>query len=129
MRRVLLDTHLLLWATAKSRRLPKQARLLLEDPTHEVFFSVASLWEITIKSQLGKLELGVPLGEFFRNSVERRELTLQTAFEADEAFLTSTTRGVVPIVELDDAPIGSGDVGPVTADLIERYRRALSELR
>lgn len=57
--RLLVDTHLLLWATAKSRRLPKQARLLLEDPTHEVFFSVASLWEIVIKAALRKPDFRV----------------------------------------------------------------------
>jgi PIN domain nuclease of toxin-antitoxin system len=50
--RLLVDTHLLLWATARSRRLPKPARLLLEDPANEVFFSAASLWEIVIKAAL-----------------------------------------------------------------------------
>jgi PIN domain nuclease of toxin-antitoxin system len=50
--RLLVDTHLLLWATAKSRRLPKEARRLLEDPGNEVFFSAASLWEIVIKAAL-----------------------------------------------------------------------------
>ena len=60
--------------------------------------------------------------------VERTELTLDDAYAADEAFLTSTTRGVVPIVSLDDTLIASGSVGPVTADLVARYRRALSEL-
>jgi len=50
--RVLLDTHLLLWSVAKSRRLPKQARQLLEDPANEVHFSAASLWEIVIKATL-----------------------------------------------------------------------------
>ena len=37
--RLLVDTHLLLWATAKSRRLPREARVLLEDPVNEVLFS------------------------------------------------------------------------------------------
>jgi len=50
--RLLVDTHLLLWAAAKSRRLPKEARLLLEEPANEVFFSAASLWEIVIKAAL-----------------------------------------------------------------------------
>jgi len=69
--------------------------------------------------------------ELARNdyAIERSELTLGDAHEADEAFLTSTTRGVVPIVALDDTPIGSGKVGPVTADLIGRYRSAVSERR
>ncbi len=57
--RLLLDTHLLLWAAAKSRRLPKPVRPLLEDAANEVFFSAASLWEIVIKSSLRREELGV----------------------------------------------------------------------
>ena len=57
--RLLVDTHLLLWATAKSRRLPKEARRLLEDPAHDVFYSVASLWEITIKAALRRPDFKV----------------------------------------------------------------------
>ena len=57
--RLLVDTHLLLWAAAKSRRLPKQARRLLEDPANEVFFSAASLWEIVIKTALRKPDFKV----------------------------------------------------------------------
>ena len=50
--RILLDTHLLLWSVASSRRLPKEARSLILDPGHEVFYSAASMWEIAIKSTL-----------------------------------------------------------------------------
>ena len=50
--RLLLDTHILLWAVAESRRLSKEARSLLEDPENAVYFSAASLWEISIKSAL-----------------------------------------------------------------------------
>jgi PIN domain nuclease of toxin-antitoxin system len=60
--RLLADTHLLLWAAAGSRRVPKDARALLEDPTNEVFFSAASLWEIAIKSALRKSDFRVDLG-------------------------------------------------------------------
>jgi PIN domain nuclease of toxin-antitoxin system len=59
--RLLVDTHLLLWAAAKSRRLPKQARSLLEDPTNEVLFSAASLWEIVIKAALRKPDFKVDI--------------------------------------------------------------------
>jgi PIN domain nuclease of toxin-antitoxin system len=52
--RLLVDTHLLLWATARSGRLPKEARRLLEDTANEVFYSAASLWEIVIKAALRK---------------------------------------------------------------------------
>jgi PIN domain nuclease of toxin-antitoxin system len=57
--RLLVDTHLLLWAAAKSRRLPREARRLLEDTANEVFYSAASLWEIVIKSALRRSDLTV----------------------------------------------------------------------
>ena len=50
--RVLLDTHLLLWSVASSRRLPKEARSLILDAKNEVFYSAASVWEVAIKSAL-----------------------------------------------------------------------------
>ncbi len=50
--RVLVDTHLLLWAVASSRRLPKEARNLIVDAANEVFYSAASVWEVAIKSGL-----------------------------------------------------------------------------
>ena len=47
---------------------------------------------------------------------------------ADEAFLTSTTRGIVPIVHVDDRRIGSGTPGPVTRALMDAFRRKALEL-
>lgn len=47
---------------------------------------------------------------------------------ADEAFLTSSTREIVPIVEVDGRAIGSGRPGPVTERLLESYRRRVREL-
>lgn len=52
--KLLLDTHLLLWAAGQPDRLPAPARLLLSDPANELVFSVASLWEIAIKHGLGR---------------------------------------------------------------------------
>jgi branched-subunit amino acid aminotransferase/4-amino-4-deoxychorismate lyase len=53
------------------------------------------------------------------------EIALADALESDEVFLTSTTRGVVPIVQIDDAPVGDGTVGPVTRALQQAFRAAL----
>jgi PIN domain nuclease of toxin-antitoxin system len=50
----LLDTQLLLWAAGQPRRLSTAARELLNDPRHELMFSAASLWEVAIKSSLGR---------------------------------------------------------------------------
>lgn len=47
--KLLLDTHLLLWAAEKSRRLSRTALRLINDSGNELFFSAASLWEIAIK--------------------------------------------------------------------------------
>jgi branched-chain amino acid aminotransferase len=49
-------------------------------------------------------------------------------FGADEAFLTSTTREVVPIVQVDDKKIGTGRPGPVTQSLLEGFRQKAREL-
>lgn len=58
----LLDTHLLLWAAGSPRRLSAQARKLLGDADHELFFSSASLWEIAIKRGLGRDDFQVEPG-------------------------------------------------------------------
>ena len=52
--RLLLDTHLLLWAAGQPERLPAAAKELLDDLQNELFFSAASLWEITVKRSLGR---------------------------------------------------------------------------
>ena len=52
--KLLLDTHLLLWAAGEPDRLSADARTLIEAPENELFFSAASLWEIAIKRGLGR---------------------------------------------------------------------------
>ncbi|MCX2862129.1 type II toxin-antitoxin system VapC family toxin [Paucibacter sp. PLA-PC-4] len=52
--KLLLDTHLLLWAAGAPQRLSGEARALLEAPANELFFSAASLWEIATKRSLGR---------------------------------------------------------------------------
>ena len=56
---LLLDTHVSLWAASASRRLPDDARTLIEDPENELVFSAASLWEVAIKNSLGREEFSV----------------------------------------------------------------------
>lgn len=52
--KLLLDTHLLLWAAGEPSRLSKEARSLISDPDNELLFSAASLWEVSIKCGLGR---------------------------------------------------------------------------
>jgi PIN domain nuclease of toxin-antitoxin system len=57
--KLLLDTHLLLWAAGEPGRLSAEARLLIDSPENELFFSAASLWEIAIKHGLGRADFQV----------------------------------------------------------------------
>ena len=57
--RLLVDTHLLLWAAASSSRLPREARALIEDSANEVYYSAASIWEIAIKRALRRKDFRV----------------------------------------------------------------------
>src|SRR5262245_12185043 len=57
--RLLLDTHVLLWAIAQPRRLPPRVAAALRAPTNEVVVSAVSTWEIAIKAALRKLDANV----------------------------------------------------------------------
>lgn len=57
--KLLLDTHLLLFAAAEPARLSTSARALIESPENELLFSAASLWEIAIKHGLGRADFTV----------------------------------------------------------------------
>jgi PIN domain nuclease of toxin-antitoxin system len=57
--KLLLDTHILLWVTEDSPRLSRTARTLISEPENELYFSVASLWELAIKHAQGKPEFRV----------------------------------------------------------------------
>jgi PIN domain nuclease of toxin-antitoxin system len=57
--RLLLDTHALLWWLSDDARLGSQARGLIADPGHDVLVSVVSLWEITLKARIGKLNADI----------------------------------------------------------------------
>lgn len=52
--RLLLDTHIALWAVVDDARLPSRARMLIEDPANDVCVSAASVWEIAIKRALAR---------------------------------------------------------------------------
>ena len=68
------------------------------------------------------------IGADIRIPVEEAILHDDDLFEADEAFLTSTTREIVPIVTVGDRRIGSGMPGAVTLALLDAFRRKAREL-
>jgi PIN domain nuclease of toxin-antitoxin system len=60
--KILIDTHVFLWGIQDEAKLSNRVRDLL--PAAEVWFSVASLWEIITKVQVGKLDLPRPVGDY-----------------------------------------------------------------
>lgn len=62
--RILLDTHIALWACFESSKLPEAARELLSQRSNTVYFSVASVWEIAIKHALNRGNMPVPEERF-----------------------------------------------------------------
>ena len=56
---LLLDTQVLLWVVGAPTRLSREARGLIEDSASAVYFSAASLWEVAIKSALGRADFRV----------------------------------------------------------------------
>lgn len=61
--RTLLDTHAFLWAIAGDNRMSQSARDLFVGPSN-LSMSIASIWEILIKAQVGKLNLPRPVGPY-----------------------------------------------------------------
>ena len=68
--RVLLDTHVLLWALAQPHRLDEETRATIESGATEVLFSAASIWEIAIKAGLGRADFAVKPAEIARTAVD-----------------------------------------------------------
>ncbi|NDG74670.1 MAG: type II toxin-antitoxin system VapC family toxin [Synechococcaceae bacterium WB8_1B_136] len=77
--RLLLDTHLLVWAMGSPQRLPDGLAPMLEDPLNTPVFSVASVWELVIKQALGRPDFQVQPVLLRRALLEGgwQELTIQ----------------------------------------------------
>ena len=74
--RCLLDTHTFLWMIANHPQLSNTVKQILVDPSHDLYFSSVSAWEIAIKYRLGKLQLAQPPGQFIPDQVQLNRLTV-----------------------------------------------------
>jgi PIN domain nuclease of toxin-antitoxin system len=72
--KLLLDTHIFIWWADEPEKLSRATLSALEDEANELLLSVASVWEMQIKIQLGKLKLSLPLKELVRNQQETNDL-------------------------------------------------------
>lgn len=79
--RLLIDTHVLLWAATEPDRISPSFRERIESAENEVLFSAASIWEIAIKQQIGRLSLAITPEELAEAAVRMGfdELPVTTA--------------------------------------------------
>lgn len=74
--RLLLDTHVLIWSTGNPEKLSERVRSLLTDNNYSWIVSVASIWEMQIKSQSGKLNLNSTLPDLIKNQQQVNNLQI-----------------------------------------------------
>ncbi|NEP58238.1 MAG: type II toxin-antitoxin system VapC family toxin [Symploca sp. SIO2G7] len=73
---ILLDTHVFLWFINDDPRLSDNLKYLVEDEDNVIYLSLASLWEISIKSNLGKLNIGNSYTEFVEAEIIQSRISL-----------------------------------------------------
>ena len=83
--RLLLDTHALIWAATLDERLSEQAKSHILDADNELYLSVASIWEMSIKTGLGKLILQQPIEQIINEQVQINGLNILN-IESSHAF-------------------------------------------
>ena len=74
--KLLLDTHVFLWLNDDPERLSKTVKDLCSSGTHEFYLSMASPWEMQIKSQLDKLSLAMPIEELVNKNTFENNIKL-----------------------------------------------------
>lgn len=74
--KLLLDTHAFIWWDGDPSRLSPEALAACQDRTNLLLFSVASVWEMQIKLQLGKLNLRLSLPELIAGQVQTNDLQI-----------------------------------------------------
>ena len=79
--KLLLDTHILLWAAGRPEKLSRKTRRLLDDPDNALIFSAVSLWEIVIKQGLGRDDFDVNARQLRRGLLDNEygELAVTSA--------------------------------------------------
>jgi PIN domain nuclease of toxin-antitoxin system len=115
--RVLLDTHAFLWFITDDRRLSSRPREIMEDPENDLLLSIASLWEIAIKTSLGKLTLARPFDELMPHELAGNAIEILPIRLDHLTTLTSLPfhhrdpfdRLIVAQAVVEEMPVLSGD--------------------
>ena len=74
--KLLLDTHLLLWAATAPQRLSAEAQGLFNDPDNELYFSAVSIWEVAIKRGLDRPDFQLDVRQFRRGLIDNGYIEL-----------------------------------------------------
>jgi PIN domain nuclease of toxin-antitoxin system len=123
--RMLLDTHVLLWALAEPGRLDKETRATIEGGDTEVLFSAASIWEIAIKAGLGRTG-------FAFDPVDIMQAALDTGFsELAVRARAAALVGRLPLLHrdpFDRVLVAQAIVEPATLYTADRQLVAYSDL-
>lgn len=120
--RLLLDTHLLLWAIAHPERLSAEVRAIVRDPGNEVFFSAASIWEIAIKKSLARLDFDFDPEQVATAALETGFAELPVHWQAASIVATLPPHHRDPFDRLIVAQAITGPLRLFTADrMLSRY--------
>ena len=92
----LLDTHVLIWLMTSDNRLSTTAKDLIKSPRNNIYWSVASSWEVSIKYALGKLEFDEPPENLIPSELDKNHIETLTILN-NHAFLA----GQLPVHHKD----------------------------
>ena len=87
--KLLLDTHAFVWWDGPKENLPARVLAACQSPGNTLHFSLACVWEMQIKHQLGKLELREPLEVLLRDHEQRNGLILEPVTRGDILSLSA----------------------------------------
>lgn len=120
--KLLLDTHLLMWVAADHPTLSDEARAVIEDTDNTLYFSVASMWEIVIKSALGREDFQVDARVLRRSLLDAgyEELSIESQHAFEVATLPPLHRDPFDRLLLGQA-IAEGILLLTHDDQIKRY--------
>ncbi|MFN0122251.1 MAG: type II toxin-antitoxin system VapC family toxin [Blastocatellia bacterium] len=74
--KLLLDTHTFIWFVFNAPELPQATRDLLEEPSSELYFSHASIWEMAIKVSIGKLHFAANVADLATTQAQKDDIEL-----------------------------------------------------
>lgn len=116
---ILMDTHTFIWSSISPQKLSTTAKKLIIDQNHNLFLSFASIWEMQIKLQLGKLRFDVPLSELLTiqqqvNQIQLLSIDLKHIWALerlpphhrdpfDRMLIAQAMATKMPILSIDDA--------------------------